>query len=330
MTKHFHIILWLPLLFAVLFLAFWINIFMNSYVQLEEFILERQVQYATDSAIAEMLEYSSTDTDYMNGDFIVVEPELALNDFSWCMCWNLGYIPTELNCKMVQNDMIRSFVVCAYDGVYSYFNTKSTDTEWTLVQTPKIPYFLTHNGIQYALTLDANKGYQGKMNGSTFKMDAYNNYADRPSTDLQQQAIVDTIADMINYSLARSYGQMNTDIKVRIPATAQHFRNGVNTIKSPTIITVFEGRIKIGYTTPLAEVIGGSSFEEATHAIGYTFTGQVVDGQPLSGKYYATVAWWERHKSLANTLNAAGQVPKYYDTVFDAAKAGYMDISYIE
>ena len=303
---------------------------MNSYVDLEEFILERQVQYATDSAITEMLEYSSVDTDYADGDFIVIEPELALNDFSWCMCFNFGYIPTELNREMVQNEMIRSFVVCAYDGVYSYFNTKSTDTEWTLVQTPKIPYFLTHNGKQYALTLDSHKGYQGQMVGSTFKMNAYNTYADPPSVDLQQQAIVDTIANMINYSLAKSYGQRNSDIKVRIPATAQHFRNGVNTILSPTIITVFEGRVKIGYTNPLAEVIGGSSFEDAVHAIGYTFTGQSVNGQPMTGKYYATTTWWEKHQALVNQLNAAGQSPRYYDTVFDAAKAGYMDISYIE
>lgn len=330
MTKHFHIILWLPLLFAVLFISFWITLFMNSYIELEEFILERQVQYATDSAITEMLEYSSTDTDYVNGEFIVVEPELALNDFSWCMSWNLGYVNTELNREMLQNEMIRSFVVCAYDGVYSYFNTKSTDTEWRLVQTPKVPYFLSHNGIQYALTLDADKGYQGKIVSGTFKMNPYNDYANKPSKDLQQQAIVDTIADLINYSLAKSYGDTNTDIKVRIPATAQHFRSGVNTIESPTIITVFEGRIRIGNKTPVAEVIGGSSFEEATHAIGYTFTGQTVAGQVLNGKYYATTEWWEKHSSLVTTLQGAGQTAKYYDTVFDAAKDGYMDITILE
>ena len=56
---NFPVVLWFPLLFWVLFQAYWIVLYVNAYVDYEEYVLGVQVNYATDSAISEMLEYST-------------------------------------------------------------------------------------------------------------------------------------------------------------------------------------------------------------------------------------------------------------------------------
>lgn len=329
MSKHFNVILWFPLLFWVLFTAYHVVLYMNSYVELEEYILGVQVNYATDSAVAEMLEYSVADVDYADGDFIIIEPDLALQDFTYCMAYNLDYVPTESNMRMLQSKYIRSMVVVAYDGVYGYFGEYINSSDYGLVQTPKIPYFYTEGDTQYCLTLNADKGYYGYGNASGFHMERYNNYPlDRkPSADRQSTAIITTITDIINWTLAESYGAGKSDIKVEIPATSRRLRDSVNTIESPTMITVFEGEHTVFGSAPIAEVIGGSSFEEAVRVVGFTFSASNPLGLP-AGKFYATETWWANHTSLANDPSLSGA--RYFDTVFDAAKAGYIDISYID
>lgn len=298
-------------------------------MELEEYILGVQVNYATDSAIAEMLEYSVADTDYAEGDFIVVEPDLALSDFTYCMAYSLGYVPTESNLRMIQSKYIRSMAVVCYDGVYGYFGEYINSSDYGLVQTPKIPYFYTEGAVQYCLTLNDDKGYWGVYDGTKFTMNRYNNYpaSVKPSHDRQSTAIITTITDIINWTLAESYGAGKSDIKVSIPATSQMVRRSVNTIDTPTVIVVFEGSSSVFGTKPIAEVIGGSSLEEAVRMIGYTF----AEGNSLGlapGKYYASETWWRNHLLLVNDPKLSS--PRYFETAFNAAKAGYVDLSYIE
>lgn len=328
MSKHFYLVLWMPLLFFVLFLSYWIVIVSNSYTELEEYILGKQVNYATDSAIGEMLEFSTTDVDYADGEFILVEPELALTDFSYIMCWDMKLDPTDKNREMVQDKYIRTFLVAAYDGIYAYWNQKTATNDWHLVQTPKVPYFYTdeRTGIQYALTLNYEKGYQdnGKSNAD-YKMMRYNTYQNKPSNDLQNSAIDTQIEDTLNWCLAMSYGEGKSDIKVEIPIVNVSFRTGAKAVESPTVMAVFQGRTTIYNTAPIAEVVGGSALEDAVHCVGYTYNGEIVDGTPLYGKFYATETWLEKHPSWA-----ANSTPKYFDSPYDAACAGYADLSYIE
>lgn len=328
MSKHFYLLLWMPLLYIVLFMAYWITITSNSYTELEEYILGKQVNYATDSAIGEMLEYSNTDVDYAEGDFILVEPELALNDFSYVMCYDFGWSPTDDNRQRIQDEYIRTFAVCAFDGVYAYWNQKTATNDWHLVQSPKIPYFYTdeRTNIQYALTLDYEKGYQdnGVDNGN-YKMARYNTYQDKPSNDRQNSAIDMQIENILNWCLAKSYGEGKSDIKIEIPVVHVSYRTGAKAVESPTVMAVFQGKTTIYGTSPIAEVVGGSALEEAVHCVGYTYNGENVNGTPLTGKFYANETWFEQHPNWK-----ANSTPKYFDSAYDAAKAGYMDISYIK
>lgn len=328
MSRHFYLVLWMPLLFIVLFMAYWITITSNSYTELEEYILGKQVNYATDSAIGEMLEFSTTDVDYSDGEFILVEPELALTDFSYIMCWNMHLDPTESNRTYVQDNYIRTFAVCAYDGIYAYWNQKTATNDWHLVQTPKIPYFYTDDrtGIQYALTLNYEKGYQDNgRSDANYKMMRYNTYQNKPSNDLQNSAIDTQIENTLNWCLAQSYGQGKSDIKIEIPVIDVSYRTGAKAVESPTVMTIFQGRTTIYGTSPIAEVVGGSALEDAVHCVGYTYNGDIVNGVPLTGKFYATEKWFEKNPGATGSSS-----PVYFDSAYEAARAGYSDLSYIQ
>lgn len=329
MSKHFFVLLWMPLLFAVLFVSYNVYLIINEYTELEEFILERQVNYATDSAIAEMIEFSTIDADYAEGDFILVEPELALTDFTYCLAWDYGLDPTDKNLEYVQDRYIRTFMVCAYDGVYAYWMQNVKRDEYHLVQTPKIPYFYTdpNTGIQYALTMNPEKGYQDTGNSGTYQMQRYNIYKNPVNAEKQQSVINLDIENVLNWCLINSYSMGRTDMTVEIPSIGVDIRSGANSVMSPTVIAVVEGKRTVFGSIPLAESIGGSSVEDAVHAVGYTYDGTVaVDGIYLKGRYYGTTEWFERHVGWAGPEASA----QYFDTVYDAAKAGYVDLSYID
>ncbi len=318
----------MPLLFFVLFMSYWIVITSNSYTELEEYILGKQVNYATDSAIGEMLEFSTTDVDYNDGEFIIVEPELALTDFSYIICWDFGLTPTEENRKYVQDKYIRTFAVCAYDGIYAYWNQKDETNNWSLVQSPKIPYFYTdeRTGIQYALTLNYEKGYQDNgQSNDDYRMMRYNIYQNRPSNDRQNSAIDTQIENILNWCLAQSYAEGKSDIKVEIPIVHVSYRTGAKAVESPTVMCIMEGKTTIWGTQPIAEALGGSALEDAIHCAGYVYNGEQVDGVPLYGKFYAKETWFKEHPSWK-----AASTPKYFDSPYEAAKAGYSDLSYIQ
>ena len=270
MSRHFYLVLWMPLLFIVLFMAYWITITSNSYTELEEYILGKQVNYATDSAIGEMLEFSTTDVDYSDGEFILVEPELAQQN--------------------------------------SFFLTDD------------------RTGIQYALTLNYEKGYQDNgRSDANYKMMRYNTYQNKPSNDLQNSAIDTQIENTLNWCLAQSYGQGKSDIKIEIPVIDVSYRTGAKAVESPTVMTIFQGRTTIYGTSPIAEVVGGSALEDAVHCVGYTYNGDVVNGVPLTGKFYATEKWFEKNPSSVGSSS-----PVYFDSAYEAARAGYSDLSYIQ
>lgn len=143
MSKHVHLVLWLPLLYVVLFLAFWIRLFLNETVSFEKFLLEKQANYAADSAIDALLEDSNLETDY-SSDFVIVEPDLAVKDFAHTLCLNNGTIPTDYSIRKLMNNDIRMIAVCGYDGYYVYYVNETATGTYELKSTPKIPYFYSY------------------------------------------------------------------------------------------------------------------------------------------------------------------------------------------
>lgn len=334
MTKHVHIILWIPLLYAVLFFIFWIRIYQNENIAFEKYVLERQSNYATDSAISELLVASNLNQDYADGDFITLEPTLATRDFSHTFCVNFGYIPTEDNMKRVLDENVKTMVICVYDGIYAFYPMDTETHGYELSQSPKIPYFYTSDsGQQFALTLGLDKGYWDYMSGSNYKLNKYDTIpADiRPSKDRQLTAINNQVADVVNWALYESYDAGRSEKQISLPAIANTVK-GEQPVDRPTIISVVEGREHSFASAATAETIGGSALEDTDHLIGLKLTNAVIGGERLTGKFYAYESWWKKHPQIVLQYAAGGTLDdgKYFDSVYDAAKEGYNDLNLMD
>lgn len=354
MSKHFHISLWVPLLYSVLFFILWVRIYQNEIIDFEEYVLSKQANYAADSAIDALL-YNTNDTnqDYASGDFITLEPDLAVEDYAHTLCLNYGYIPTDTTMNMVKNENIGAMVVCVYDGIYAYYQMQTDTTAFELKQTPKVPYFYTDSksGTQYCLTLNPEKGYWDSGNANNYRINSYNNYDVKPSNDIQATAINDRVADILNWALVETYSSGKHGKKVILPATGDTVR-GNQPVSSPTVIAIVNGNKKVFSTSIIAESIGGAQLEVTDQVVGYTLNNAViyepyvdVNGvkhygddaidqatangvhlqveSVLSGKYYAYASWWRKHSYLRNNLENG----KYFDSVFEAASSGYNDLN---
>lgn len=357
MSKHLNILLWVPLMFAVLFFVFWIRIYQNEIISFEEYVLDKQVNYAADSAIEELLVASDLNQDYADGDFVTLEPSLAEEDFAHTLCLDFGYVPTDTTLELVKSNNIRTLLVCTYDGVYAYYKQQTETNSWELKQTPKIPYFYTDKstGTQYCLTLNPEKGYWDYVSNGEYKLHKYDKYDVKPSDDIQATAINEKVADILNWTLYESYANGKSDLTVAIPALSKTVR-GEQPVKAPTVIAVIDGNKKVFSTYVTAESIGGAQLEEPNRIIGYTlhnapiyrpfvdsngnkFYGDdaknkwIASGANaseyvetrLSGKFYAYSTWWKKHVYMKND----GYITegRYYDTVFDAARDRYNDLN---
>lgn len=360
MSKHFHVLLWIPLMYCAFFLFFWIQIYKHEAVSFEDFVLEKQANYAAESAVQTMLEEGDIDTDYADGSFIILEPNLAVRDFANTLSLDFGVVPTDSSIESIMNKNIRTLVVCTYDGTYAYYLQKTETNSWELKQTPKIPYFYTReDGKQYCLTLDRDKGYWDYTEGSSYKLHKFDKYDEKPSDDLQSTAINNQVADIVNWALYKTYNKNETvgdtnhgnDLSIRVPAIADTVR-GDQPVMAPTVIAVVEGNVKPMGDVTVAECIGGAAVEEADLVVGftlknapiYTYTDsegnyycgdEAIDkaggksnckSVELSGKYYAYSSWWKRHSYL-NSMSGVLSNGKYFDDVYDAAKGGYNDLT---
>lgn len=357
MTKHFHVLLWIPLMYAVLFFVFWIRIYQNEIIAFEEYVLDIQSNYAADSAIEELLVASDLNQDYAEGDFITLEPSLAETDFAHTMCLDFGYIPTDVTMEEVKNKNIRTLVVCTYDGIYAYYKMQTETNSFELKQTPKIPYFYTDSdsGRQYCLTLNPDKGYWDYTVAGNYGLHGYDVYDVKPSEDLQKTAINEQVADVLNWALYETYANGKSGLTVSLPAISKTVR-GEQPINGPAVIAVVEGNKKVFSTYVTAESIGGAQLEDADKVIGYKLynvpiyepyvdsAGNKYFGDDakdkwgadcvnhietrLSGKFYAYSSWWKKHTYIKE-VDSDYSINNgcYFDIVFEAASHGYNDLN---
>ncbi len=321
--KHFHILLWAPLLFAVLFVLYWVQIYLNEVIQFEDFVLEKQVNYGTDSAIDELLMSGKLSQDYNDEKFITVEPNLARTDLEHTLILDFGGVPTEKMKEYIDYHCIKCLVVCTYDGIYDFHVQRDATNGYWLTQSPKIPYFYTDKdtGQQFCLTLDPKWGYWDYGNSSSdYKLHKFDEYdGNAPSETVQRQSINDQVANIINWSLYENYRFNENDTAIQLPAIANTVR-GEQPVIAPTVITVVEGQNKVFNQTVIAESIGGSQFEEADQVVGYTLkSGAIINGVSYKGRYYARASWWKEHESLKDYAEDG----RYFDDEFAAAKKGY-------
>lgn len=330
MSRYNYVMLFVPLMYGVLFFLYFIRIYQTEYVEFEQFVLEKQVNYAADSAIDEMILSAYLSQDYNNGAYQTYEPDVAVNDYAATLCYDFGLIPTESNVQYVLDTRVRTMVVCAFDGFYVFKRQKNETHSYQLTQSPKIPYFYTDKtGRQFCLTLDPDLGFWDSGNEGTYKVHQLDKYpaSIRPSNDQQATAINNAISDYLNNALYDTYSSGNMDTIVELPALGSTVR-GDQPVSSPTVIGVVDGIRKVFSTVVTAESIGGAQVEETTYNIGYTLHNATINGNVYNGKFYATTEWWDKHSNVLNF--AVESQGRYFDSVFDAACEGYKNLNLLE
>ena len=340
MTRVTHVVQWIPLLYMCIYLVFWIRIYSNELIQFDEFVLEKQVNYAADAAVEELLMTGNTEQDYNKGEYIVVEPELALIEFTSILTEDFNLVPTDFTREQIKEKYIKSLLICTWDGVYAYWYQPENSTgEYGLVGTPKIPYFYTDaNGRQYCLNLGFEKAYSdnGKT-GDEYKINKYEKLDPMIPKDVQLTAINNQVADILNYTLIQAYGG-STARSYEIPALASEV-SGAQPVDQITVIGVIEGQASVGTSAVVSECIGGAQITANDPIIGVTMK---YKSGTLANVYARSSYWKEKLPKLATVPNLEGIIQKgdpsstawnitnaksrFFDTPFEAAEEGYYDL----
>lgn len=334
MSKTSNLVVWVALLYAALFMIYWVQIYQNELVAFDEFVLDKQVNYAADAAVEELLMTGDTDQDYNKGEYMVVEPELAVIEFTSILAEDFNLVPTDYTRQMIQEKYIKTLLVCTWDGIYAYWYQPKNDTnEYGFVGTPKIPYFYTNkDGKQYCLNLGLESAYCDTADESTYELKPYDLIIPTIPKDVQLTAINNQVAELLNYTLIQSYGG-NNRTAYEIPALASEV-SGSQPVDKITVIGVVEGQAESASTVITAECIGGAQVTAADPVIGVTI--KYTSG--VEAKVYAYSSWWKTHIGQVfsgtniegfkpgNTHDITSADTEYFDTPFDAAKAGYYDL----
>lgn len=344
MSKVLSLVWFAPLLYVIFFFLYWIPIYQNELLSFDEFVLEKQVNYAADAAVEELLNTGNLDQDYHNLDkadpsysdidtssIINVEPDLAVKEYASMLCSNWQMNPTEYNINIIKNKYIKTLLVCAYDGVYAYWKQPIADGMYEFAGTPKIPYFYTINEgtpsqIQYCLTLGLEYGYSDAVSDDgEYSLKKFNKIP--VDKDVQRTAINNQVAELLNYALCESYSTGGYAKRYDIPALGSTVK-GQQPISGITVLGVVEGQATSSASAITAECIGGARVTTADKIIGYDFTYR--NGVDHMVKYYASTKTWEALKADGfigdggYTYDESSAV--IFNNVFEAAKAGYIDI----
>lgn len=346
MSKYVALVNIIPIIYGTLLIIILLRLYQNEIIDFEQYVLNKQVNYASESATTELLESGHTSQDYANGAFQTYEPMLARNDFAATLAMNYNMVPMESTVQNILNTKVRTMAICVYDGFYIYYPQRTEDDAWELWQSPKIPYFYTDTSDvkqrQYCLTLDKTMGYweenpgDGPTSGSNYTLHRFDKYSKQgpdiqPSDSQQNTAINSAVADAINWGLLQAYddGSRMTNV-INVPATGDRVR-GEQPVCAPTIIAVVDGLKTVFSTSLTAESIGGAQVEESDHIVGYTLKNAVIAGQTFNGKCYAKSSWWNKHSSLISEgSTVVTDSGRYFDDEFDAAEHGYTNLSLLD
>ena len=335
MSKTSNLVIWIALLYAALFMIYWVHIYQNELVAFDEFVLDKQVNYAADAAVEELLMTGDTDQDYNKGDYMVVEPELAVIEFTSILAEDFNLVPTDYTRQMIQEKYIKTLLVCTWDGIYAYWYQPKNDTnEYGFIGTPKIPYFYTDkSGKQYCLNLGLEKAYSDSGFGGTYKLNPYEELAPMIPKDIQLTAINNQVAELLNYTLIQAYSG-NNRTAYEIPALASEV-SGAQPVDKITVIGVVEGQAESSSTVITAECIGGAQVVAADPIIGVN----MVYDNGMKAKLYAYSSYWKSHigdvfqsgnpyAGFDHTGNhdITSASTEYFDTPFEAAEHGYYDL----
>ena len=310
MKRFFWVLLWIPVTMYALFLVAYTMFLNNMAESADDMYLNLLANYCSDAATVELLDTADIGTDYTS-EGIVVDPELAVDEYGTMLALAQGYQPTQEVIDTVLRDNVKVLYVCAYDGYYVYQNELVGDGEYALIGTFKLPYtYEDDNGNLYALTLGGNKCWKFTSDGTGTTL--LREQSSGLSPDLANSVINKRISDDMNKRITDIYVQDGNgwSNRVYIPASLSNFTS-VNPVTSPTVLAFVDG-----ISNGTAFGIGGTKLTEARKVAGYELEGI---------KYYCYV------DLLPAGIREGNVIEAMFDSTDDAARAGYhCDVRYMK
>lgn len=305
MSRHVSLSLVVPIMFLIFFFIFNYQIVVTENQAFDTFCMEKIANYAADAAVEEILFTGDLGMDYAD-DHIDVQPDLALREYCYTMLLGMQMSTTDHNMEWLQSHNLKTFIVCAYDGFYVYQDAEQYTGDFAFISTPKIPYFYTApDGTQYCLNLGFKEGRWDSIDGSGYRVNATDVLPSSVTYDIQLTAINTQVSQYLQHAVSMAYGG-NYGKNYYLPAFASEISGG-QPIKNITVIGIVDTNDKTTSRPNLCMSIGGARVVESDPILGFTLNGV---------KYYA-------HQSkLVGRLDPA-LVNKNFNTVYDAAKAGY-------
>lgn len=259
----------------------------------EQIYLDIAVNYSTDAATEELLG-KSTDlaTDYANSGFVMVDPEVAMEEFCQVLCENLGYSATEENMAYVKSKYIKAFGVVAFDGLYMAEPVKINENgavDWV---------FRCKKPFKY------NGAYVNLANKECFTWDG-STLVPHPAKDADSQVfgyINAFIADEMTGAVFRNTeGRTNKAFFISSGVTEMVKSNAVDGV---SVLVYVDGDNRTSVNSIESFAVGGAKIGVQERVVGYERDGQLcyVEVSKLKGEVFG------------------GRI---FDSAYEAAAAGY-------
>ena len=181
--------------------------------KVEQHYLAEVVDYCSDAAVQDMLNSADLSMDYMNVNYLEVDPTIALQAFvdNYLKCYDMA-LTTDNRYNVMLNYM-PAFCVAAFDGYYLATVEKVTSsgprsngtqgyTGYNLVFTQKMPYTYTpDNSTQKTYALNLEGEYYYEVDGSLLSKRTGYPIGITCREDLLN--VINTkVSDSINYAIA--------------------------------------------------------------------------------------------------------------------------------
>lgn len=308
MSKHFGVFLFVPIISIMFFLIYFIIFWQEEQVAYSDFITQKQINYAADAAVEEMLYTGHLGTDYAT-TYKNVQPDLGMNEFCTVMLESLNMPTTDKDITWYQSHHLKSLIVCAYDGLFVYDEKEYSTGEHAFVATPKIPYFYTdESGRQFTLNFGLQQGYSDAVVNGSYTVKAIDDLPSYITEDQKYACINDTVSYYLAESIGRAYGG-HYNKNVQLPAFASEISGG-QPIKNISLIGIVETPNMNKKRPNLCMAIGGARITDVDPIIGFELNGV---------KYYGKQS---RIKETVPLDVMTGNV-KPFNSEYDAAKDGY-------
>lgn len=301
----------------------------EKYIEMKH--LERVMDFCTDAAVDEMIDYGDVGTDYSgfeiedrNMGYIRVNPTVALKSYidTFLMSYNMSL--SDENRHSVMSNNMPVFMVAAYDGYYIAKLEPDTEelsnSSFTLNFSPKLPYSYTDSDSNvYALTLSGKEAMKVKVqtddNGNVVdrQLMPWNNKVIPGLADSQAQ--ITHVNEIISSNIATTINEINDslDIKGRnfyVPGVLSTM-SGVNPIKTPTVMAIMQN---VDYNTGIevnATSIAGTRINTKRQVACYL--------KKSDGQWKKMYCYSDRFKEN----NSDYQLKEVVDNIDKAAQLGY-------